>query len=133
MPSNKKKRTAEQNTLLIKVVQAKDVLKEPKKKFTKLQKEVVKIQQVLSGYDATMQSIGGQITEEETRNLILQKHYNIISDQLNRYTEQEKREVIAVCEHLFDKYATSAQQIAADRNKVMNELNDILKKLKYVD
>mgnify|MGYP002552766496 FL=1 len=133
VPSNKNKRTAEQNTLLIKVAQAKDVLKEPKKKFTKLQKEVVKIQQVLSGYDATMQSIGGQITEEETRTLILQKHYNIIADQLNRYTEQEKREVIAACEHLFDKYATSAQQIAADRNKVMNELNDILKKLKYVD
>lgn len=133
VPSNKNKRTAEQNALLTKVAQAKDVLKEPKKKFTKLQKEVVKIQQVLSGYDATMQSIGGQITEEETRTLILQKHYNIIADQLNRYTEQEKREVIAACEHLFDKYATSAQQITADRNKVMNELNDILKKLKYVD
>ena len=86
-----------------------------------------------NGINATMQSIGGQITEEETRTLILQKHYNIIADQLNRYTEQEKREVIAACEHLFDKYATSAQQIAADRNKVMNELNDILKKLKYVD
>jgi type I restriction enzyme M protein len=133
VPSNKNKRTAEQNTLLTKVAQAKDVLKEPKKKFTKLQKEVVKIQQVLSGYDATMQSIGGQITEEETRTLILQKHYNIIADQLNRYTEQEKREVISACEHLYDKYAMSAQQIAADRDKVMTELNDILKKLKYVD
>lgn len=133
VPSNKKKRTAEQESLLGKVAQAKEVLKEPKKIFTKLQKEVVKIQLALNDYDTTIQSIGGQITEDETRTLILQKHYNIIADQLNRYTEQERREVIAACEHLYDKYAVSAQQIAADRDSVMNELNGILKKLKYVD
>lgn len=133
LPSNKKKITAEQEALLNKVAQAKLVLKEPKKKFTKLQKEVVKIQHVLRCYDSTMQSIGGQITEDETRTLILQKHYNIIEDQLNRYTEQELREVIAACEHLYDKYATSAQQIAAERDTVMNDLDEIFKKLKYVD
>lgn len=133
VPSSKKKRTAEQDSLLVKIAQAKQVLKEPKKKFTKLQKEVAKIQQVLDGYDAEMESIGGIITEEETRALILQKHYNIIAEQLNRYTEQERRDVIMACEHLFDKYAKSARQIDAERNGVMNELNGILKKLKYVD
>lgn len=133
IPSNKKKRTVEQEAKLHTVIQAKEVLKEPKKMFAKLQKEVVKIQHVISGYDAIMASIGGQITEEETRMLILQKHYNIIADQLNRYTEQELREVIVACEHLHDKYATSAQQIAEDRNSVMKELNDIFKKLNYVD
>ncbi|MGP1436786.1 MAG: hypothetical protein ACTTKN_09210 [Phocaeicola sp.] len=133
VPSSKNKRTAEQNALLTKVAQAKNILKEPKKKFTKLQKEVVKIQQLLSGYDAAMLSIGGQITEEETRTLILQKHYNIIADQLNRYIEQAWREVIEASEHLYDKYAVSAKQITADRDSVMHELNDILKKLKYVD
>ena len=133
VPSSKKKRTAEQESLLVKVARTKEVLKEPKKKFTKLQNEIAKIQQVLDGYDAEMESIGGLITEEETRALILQKHYNIIADQLNRYTEQERREVIMACEHLFDKYATSARQIEAKRNDMMNELNGILKNLKYVD
>jgi len=133
IPSSKKQRTAEDEAKLGRLNTAKKALKPIQKQSDKLQKEVVKMNGIMQMYDDLLCSIGGQITEEETRNIILKKHYNIIAQQLDRYVDSEKRDVITTLEHLHDKYSVSAKELSADREKIMGELNSILQNLHYID
>lgn len=133
IPSSKKQRTAEDEAKLAKINVAKKALKAVQKQYDKLQKEVGKMTGIIQMYDDLLASIGGKITEEETRDLILQKHYCIIAQQLDRYVDGEKRDVISALEHLHDKYSVSAKELSADRDKIMGELNGILKNLHYID
>ncbi len=83
--------------------------------------------------DKILKEINGQITTKEAQNLILKKHFDIINNQLQRYLNSEKRNLIAQFENLWDKYAVSAQSIEKERTKTMKELNDFLTDLKYLD
>ena len=80
-----------------------------------------------------LKKIGEVITTEQAQNLILKKHFDIINNQLQRYLNAEKRTLISAYENLFDKYYTSAQSIEQSRNKTMNELNDFLTQLNYLN
>ena len=133
VPSSKKLRTPEHIAALSTVERVKVLLKPIQKQQKKLATELGKLKDLLSLKETLLREIGGKITEEETKELILQKHYNIIASQLDRYTENEKRSVISACEHLFDKYFVSAEQIDKSRNEKMSALNDTLRKLKYLD
>ena len=79
-----------------------------------------------------MESVGGVITEKEARDLILQKHHDIISNQLMRYLNAEKRALIGIFENLYDKYAVSAKKLEQEREKTLTELNVFLKGMKYL-
>jgi type I restriction enzyme M protein len=87
----------------------------------------------LNRLDSLLEEIGGIITTEQAQMLILKKHFDIINNQLQRYLNAEKRTLISAYENLFDKYYTSAQNIEQSRNKTMNELNDFLIQLNYLN
>jgi type I restriction enzyme M protein len=72
------------------------------------------------------------ITPEEAKELILQKLYDLINNELARYLNAEKRATIAVFEKLWDKYAVSARAIEGERKKTMCQLNEYLTKLGYL-
>ncbi len=91
------------------------------------------LQTELHKIDSLHTEIGGTISSEEAQKLILKKHFDIINNQLQRYLNAEKRTLISAYENLFDKYFTSAQSIEQSRNKTMNELNDFLTQLKYLN
>lgn len=92
-----------------------------------------KIQAALNGLDFFLSSIGGVITTEECQTLILQKHNNLVQQELMKYLNAEKRELIAGIEKLWDKYAVSSQKLENDRSDTLNELNEFLTELNYLN
>src|SRR3990172_7440240 len=103
-----------------------------KKKRERLKKNYASVERKLEGLRKLMESVGGVITEKEARDLILQKHHDIISNQLMRYLNAEKRALIGVFENLYDKYAVSAKKLEQEREKTLTELNVFLKGMKYL-
>ncbi len=122
-------------------IQASDRIPAPANKtekanYNKLKKEradrLEALRVRLENFDAMMLSIGGVISEEECRELILLKHITLISDELNRYLNAEKRQIVALFENLWDKYAISHKAILAERDITFTSLNKFLTELKYV-
>ena len=73
--------------------------KAEKKKITALKKDHAALKARLAKTDAILEAIGGQLTEAEARELILKKLYNLVSNELNRYLNAEKRRLIGVVEN----------------------------------
>lgn len=76
--------------------------------------------------------MGGVITPDEARTLILKKHYDLIASQMHRYVDAERRTLIAGFENIANKYALSAQAIEQSREQSLNTLNSFLSKLGYL-
>lgn len=98
-----------------------------------MQAEEQQLAAMILDFDTMLNEIGGLITTDEVRELILQKQYDIIATQLMRYADNECRAIISAGEILFDKYAVSAKQINDKRNSTMAKLDSILKTLNYID
>jgi type I restriction enzyme M protein len=94
---------------------------------------IAKIQERMAGLEAFLASIGGIITDEEAKTLILQKHNNLVQQELLKYLNAEKRKLIAGIEKLWDKYAVSSQELENDRTDTLNELNGFLTELNYLN
>ena len=65
-----------------------------------LQSDSLKMEERLKGLDAFLESIGGIITPEECKTLILQKHNSLVQQELLKYLNAEKRALIAGIEKL---------------------------------
>ena len=106
--------------------------KEDKKKISALNKDKTTLEERLAKTDGIFISIGGQLMEEEARQLILNKLYGIAEKELNRYLNAEKRAVINSVENLWDKYAISSHELERDRSEILNSLNTFLQSLGYL-
>lgn len=115
------------------VLDAQKTLKEIAKPYNARQKDQEILQAKLDSLDRLLADTGGIITEEESQRLILQKHFDIINNQLQRYLGTEKRALVAAYENLFDKYFTSAQHLETQRHDTMAELHDFLTQLNYLN
>ncbi len=107
--------------------------KDDKKKITALNKDKDALNLRLARIDGVLAAIGGQLTDTEAKTLILQKLYDWVKEQLTRYLNAEKRVLIARVENLWDKYAVSSQELEAEREQTLAELNEFLVKLGYVN
>jgi type I restriction enzyme M protein len=94
---------------------------------------IAQIHEKLQGLTAFLQSIGGIITEEDAKTLILQKHNSLVQQELHKYLNAEKRKLIAGIENLWDKYAVSSQALEIERTDTLNELNGFLTELNYLN
>ena len=106
--------------------------KTDKKKITAINKDKVIINERLAKTEALVIEIGGQLTEDEARRLILKKLYDIAHSELNRYLNAEKRVLVAAVENLWDKYALSSRQLEDARGETLEELDRFLSGLGYV-
>lgn len=106
--------------------------KDDKKKITALNKDKSALEARLSRTDSTLNDIGGALTEEEARQLILQKLYDVAYDELNRYLNAEKRWLIQIVENLWDKYAVSSRELERERTEIMASLDGYLRGLGYL-
>ncbi|MBF0353202.1 MAG: type I restriction-modification system subunit M [SAR324 cluster bacterium] len=102
------------------------------KKITALQKDKVALQARIARTDALLAEIGGQLTVEEAKRLILKKLYDIASRELDRYLNTEKRALIQGVENLWNKYAISSRKLEQRREETLAELNGFLKGLGYL-
>jgi type I restriction enzyme M protein len=107
--------------------------RDDKKKITALNKDKAALKARLARTDTILVAIGGQLTEEEARNLILKKLYDLAGNELNRYLNAEKRVLIAVVENLWDKYAVSSHELERKRAETLKTLEGFLKGLGYVN
>ena len=106
--------------------------KDDKKKITALNKDKTALEARLAKTDAILIAIGGQLTEEDARRLILRKLYDLAENDLNRYLNAEKRALIACVENLWDKYAVSSRQLESERAETLKTLDGFLQKLGYL-
>lgn len=106
--------------------------KEDKKKITALNKDKAIIEDHLVRTDNIITAIGGKLTEEQARHLILKKLYVLAQKELNRYLNAEKRALIQLVEKLWDKYAISSKEIEIEANESLKKLNGYLKGLGYI-
>jgi type I restriction enzyme M protein len=97
----------------------------------KCQKQIEDLQAKKELVEELVAAIGEPITTEEARDLILQKHHDLMQEQLERYLNREKRELVSLVEKLWDKYAVSRNALELSRTSVLNKLNDFLTALKY--
>lgn len=106
--------------------------KDDKKKITALNKDRAALQSRLAKTDAILAAIGGQLTPEQARTLILKKLYDIVAGELSRYLNAEKRSLIAGVEKLWDKYAVSSRELETQRADTLKTLNEFLRGLGYL-
>ncbi|MBF0407758.1 MAG: type I restriction-modification system subunit M [Candidatus Riflebacteria bacterium] len=106
--------------------------KDDKKKITVLTKDKTTLEVRIAKADTLLKNIGGKLTDEDAKRLILKKLYAIVSSELNRYLNAEKRLFIQSLENLWNKYAISSQDIESARESTLNQLNEYLKGLGYL-
>ena len=121
---------------LLRQVETQLVLLDPtnkidKKKINALNKDKSALEARLAKTDALLAGIGGQLTEEQARRLILKKLHDIANNELNRYLNAEKRALIAVVENLWDKYAVSSRELEQARGETLKVLDGFLDRLGY--
>jgi hypothetical protein len=107
--------------------------KDDKKKIAALNKDKAALAVRIARTDAILAAIGGRLSEEEARYLILKKLYDLASGELNRYLNAEKRGLIAAVENLWDKYAVSSRELECQRTETLKTLDGFLKGLGYLE
>jgi len=103
------------------------------KKITPLKKDIVVLEYKISNAKEFLEDMGGVITKEEAKELILEKLQNLIFDELNRYLNSEKRVLISNYEELFDKYKVSLRDLHGIQKDSLDELDEYLKELGYIN
>ena len=103
-----------------------------KKKITDLNKKKNELAKRIAHADALLAQIGGQLSEEKARELILAKLYDIAHAELERYLNAEKHWLVLGVEILWDKYAVSSRELEEARDKTLGQLNTFLRSLKYL-
>ncbi|KUH33999.1 N-6 DNA methylase [Thermococcus celericrescens] len=73
------------------------------------------------------------MTDEEAKELILEKFYNVMREYLEQYLEREKRELIGLLEKLWDKYHKPLVELQAEREEERAELEETLRRLGYYE
>ena len=98
------------------------------KELKKLNKELKLINQILEN---KVNQKREALTEEEAKELLLEKFYEIIKQYLEKYLNAEKKELIRIFENLWDKYKVSLEQLKVEREKEVKKLDEFLTQLRY--
>ena len=106
--------------------------KDDKKKITVINKDKEVLAARIAQIDTVLAEIGGQISEEDARQLILNKIYDIALSELDRYLNAEKRLLIQGVENLWDKYAVSSQELEGEQESTLKTLDGFLSGLGYL-
>lgn len=101
------------------------------RKITALIKDKETILARIAKTDAILSEIGGQLSDEEARRLILKKLYDIAHTELDRYLNAEKRVLVQAIENLWEKYAVSNAMIGAEQETTLEALAGFLSDLGY--
>ena len=105
---------------------------EDKKRIGALIRDKTILQRRGARADLLMAEIGGQLTEQEAKDLILKKLYDLVANEQTRYLNAARRGLIAVCENLWDKYAVSSRELEAERAETLTEFDGLLDGLGYL-
>lgn len=128
---------AETQTLLTQVTEEMEKLdlanKKEKKQYTKLDKDKAALEKRLTRIDSVLEAIGGQISEQDAKRLILKKLHDVANIELLRYLNAEKRELLSVVESLWVKYSMSFETLEKERDRSLSTLRNFLSSLGYLE
>ncbi len=103
-------------------------------KIEEKEKELKKFKKELKDADEELENKIRQkreaLNEEEVKELLLEKFYEIIGKQLDKYLNTEKKEIINIFENLWDKYKVSLRELTQERDEEVKKLDDFLGRLK---
>lgn len=102
-----------------------------KKKIRVINKDKETLTARISQIDALLAEIGGQLSEEDARRIILKKIYDIARKELERYLNVEKRGLIHRVEIFWDKYAVSNRILRKKWEDTSRMLDEFLRGLRY--
>ena len=120
------------NQIQTKLAKLDETKKEDKKQTAALEKEQATLEARLAKTDALFATIGGKLTDEEAKTLILKKLHDLTTHELNRYLNAAKRQLIQASENLWDKYAVSSRALEAERTATLSALDGFLHGLGYL-
>jgi type I restriction enzyme M protein len=103
-----------------------------KKKINALTKDKTALELRLTKIDRLLILIGGQLSEDDAKRLILKKLHDIANTELLRYLNAEKRSLIAAVDNLWDKYAVSNQALEQQREQTLTAFSQFMTQLKYL-
>ncbi|AZT89928.1 type I restriction-modification system subunit M [Caldicellulosiruptor changbaiensis] len=109
--------------LLENIAQKEKEIKKVRSEISRKQKEIE------NKIDEKIESI----TEEEAKELLLEKFFEFISNQLEKYLNAEKKELIKIFEKLWDKYHVSLEHLLKEREQEVSRLNKFLEELGYYE
>lgn len=119
-------------SILSDIAVAKKEFKPITSRYNALQRDIETLTNKINILDKVLKAIGGVITDEQAKTLILKKHNDLIIEQLTKYLNAEKRTLVANIENLHNKYAQSADAIEKARDNTMKELKRFLVELNYM-
>lgn len=82
--------------------------------------------------DELVQQARERITEQEARELIINRFYSILVEELNQYMKENLLIIIDAVENLWDKYKITANRILKERDEETSRLDEFLKELGYI-
>jgi type I restriction enzyme M protein len=97
----------------------------------KTQKEIDAINAKKELVEELIEAIGESISDTEARDLILQKHHELMVEHLNRYLSREQLYLKSSVEKLWTKYAVSRNELEKSREAVMKKLDKFFATLRY--
>jgi type I restriction enzyme M protein len=101
------------------------------KKVNAIERDMAKLLVRIAATDKLIDEIGGMITEPQCRDLILKKHYNLVSTELNTYTNSELKNVLESLSNLESKYKISLGELIAQSAQVRTQMDEVLESLGY--
>ena len=111
---------------------AQNLGKADKKQLAALQKDAAALNARLAKTDALFAQVGGKLTDEEAKTLILKKLHDLATHELNRYLNAAKRHLIQSVETLWDKYAVSSRALETERTATLTALDGFLTGFGYL-
>ena len=105
--------------------------KEDVKTAAALQKDTEALKVRLAQVETLLQAVCGQMSEVDSRRLILKKVYDIARTELDRYLNAEKRVLIRAVENLWEKYAIAGDELENVRAATLTTMGGFLAKLGY--
>ena len=103
-----------------------------KAKINALNRDKALLEERIANTNTVLAAIGGPLTDEEAKYLILKKLYHIVNTELERYLNEEIRYLISGVENLWNKYALSSGEIEERRKTTLAKLDEFLEGLGYV-
>lgn len=96
-----------------------------------LKKLKANVREVEKTKDDLITAARAKITEDEAKELILERFKRVLTEQFDGYLRQYQRAFLSAVENLWTKYAVTMKQILAERDREAAQLNIFLKELGY--
>jgi type I restriction enzyme M protein len=104
-------------------------------KINQKEKEIKKSRKAISDKEKKIEEKTDEkieiLTEEEVKELLLEKFFKLIQNQLEKYLNEERKEIIKIFENLWDKYKVPLNELKDERDGEVKKLDEFLKRLGY--